>query len=304
VSTGLSPRKDPRQKPREVDRRDSERRAEQMRTPTDMFPVPARVGIRFFRSKTRFWLGVFRAIGQRGYFMKDMFRAFAEPRTWVPETIRQMKVIGVDSVPLTVIVAAFIGGVTALQTRYQLIAGVEMTVVGLIVRQSIVLELGPLLTGLVLTGRVGARMTAEIGTMRVTEQIDALETLAYDPYAFLVVPRFLAALIMLPALTVLADAVGVMSGFAAALAGTDVTTTDFREGLRWAFAPFQVIYSLLKATMFGGAIAVVCSYEGYVTEAGAEGVGRSTAKAVVITSVTILVLDALTATALAQYLQG
>jgi phospholipid/cholesterol/gamma-HCH transport system permease protein len=304
VSTGLSPRRDPRSSKPPIDRREAERRAEQMRTPTEAYPVVSRVGIRFFRGKTRFWLGMFRAIGQRGYFIKDMLRGFSEPRTWLPETLRQMKVIGVDSVPLTVIVAAFIGAVTALQTRYQLIAGVEMTVVGLIVRQSIVLELGPLLTGLVLTGRVGARMTAEIGTMRVTEQIDALETLAYDPFAFLVVPRFLAALIMLPTLTVLADAVGVGTGFAAALAGTDVTTTDFREGLRWAFAPFQVVYSLLKATMFGAAIAVVCSYEGYVTEAGAEGVGRSTAKAVVIASVTILVLDALTATALAQYLQG
>jgi phospholipid/cholesterol/gamma-HCH transport system permease protein len=305
LSTGLSPRRDPRSaRTRDVDRRDAERRAAEMRTPTETYPVVSRVGIRFFRGKTRFWLGLFRSIGQRGYFIKDMTRGFVEPRTWVPETIRQMKVIGVDSVPLTVIVAAFIGAVTALQTRYQLIAGVEMTVVGLIVRQSIVLELGPLLTGLVLTGRVGARMTAEIGTMRVTEQIDALETLAYDPYAFLVVPRFVAAVIMLPTLTVLADAVGVGMGFIAALIGTDVTTSDLREGLRWAFAPFQVIYSLLKATMFGAAIAIVCSYEGYVTEAGAEGVGRSTAKAVVITSVTILVLDALTATALAQYLQG
>ena len=275
-----------------------------MRTPTATYPVVSRVGIRFFRGKTRLWVGTFRAIGQRGYFIRDMLRAFAEPRTYLPETVRQMRRIGVDSVPLTVIVAAFIGAVTALQTRYQLIAGVEMTVVGLIVRQSIVLELGPLLTGLVLTGRVGARMTAEIGTMRVTEQIDALETLSYDPHAFLVVPRFLAAVVMLPTLTVLADSVGVMTGFAAALVGTDVTTGDFREGLRWAFAPFQVIYSLLKATMFGAAIAIVCSYEGYVTEAGAEGVGRSTARAVVITSVTILVLDALTATALAQYLQG
>ncbi len=304
MSTRLSPRRDRDSAKRDAERREAEWRAQQMRTPTDMYPVVGRVGIKFFRTKTRLWIGVFRAVGQRGYFIKDMFRAFAEPRTWVPETIRQMRVIGVDSVPLTVIVAAFIGGVTALQTRYQLIAGVEMTVVGLIVRQSIVLELGPLLTGLVLTGRVGARMTAEIGTMRVTEQIDALETLAYDPHAFLVVPRFLAALIMLPTLTVLADPVGVGTGFAAALAGTDVTTSDFREGLRWAFAPFQVVYSLLKATMFGAAIAVVCSYEGYVTEAGAEGVGRSTARAVVITSVTILVLDALTATALAQYLQG
>ena len=110
-------------------------------------------------------------------------------RRTVRETIRQMRNIGVDSLPLAAIVAAFIGAVTAFQTRYQLFGGVQLSVVGLISRQSIILELGPLLTGLVLTGRVGARMTAEIGTMRVTEQIDALETLAYDPVAYLVVPR-------------------------------------------------------------------------------------------------------------------
>ena len=120
-----------------------------------------------------------------------------------------MRNIGVDSVPLAAIVAAFIGAVTAIQTRYQLFGGVQLSVVGLISRQSVILELGPLLTGLVLTGRVGARITAEIGTMRVTEQIDALETLAYDPVAYLVVPRLIAALIMLPVLTNLADAIGV-----------------------------------------------------------------------------------------------
>src|SRR5207237_9747730 len=101
------------------------------------------------------------------------------------------KIIGVDSLPLAIIVPAFLGGVTAFQSFYQLFAGVQYSVLGLLVRGSIVLELGPLLTALVLTGRVGARMTAEIGTMRVTEQIDALETLASDPVAFLAVPRTL-----------------------------------------------------------------------------------------------------------------
>jgi phospholipid/cholesterol/gamma-HCH transport system permease protein len=110
------------------------------------------------------------AIGRRAYFARDIVRGLREPGTWIPETIRQMRTIGVESVPLAVIVAAFLGGVTAFQTRYQLFPGVQLSVVGLISRQSIVLELGPLLTALVLTGRVGARMTAEIGTMRVTEQ--------------------------------------------------------------------------------------------------------------------------------------
>jgi phospholipid/cholesterol/gamma-HCH transport system permease protein len=168
----------------------------------------------------------------------------------------------------------------------------------------VVLELGPLLTGLVLTGRVGGRMTAEIGTMRVTEQIDALETLAYDPVAYLVVPRLLAALIMLPTLVVLADATGLTSAYLVSVRLTDVTAQAFVEGLRLGFGTFQVVYSLLKAMMFGGAIALVCSYEGYITEAGAEGVGRSTARAVVITSVTILVLDALLTFLFAPLLQS
>jgi len=272
--------------------------------PTETYPVVQRTSIRFFRRMSRVAFSTFRDIGDRSYFVRDIGRALGDPATYAGETIRQMRNIGVDSVPLTVIVAAFIGGVIALQTRYQLFAGVQLSLVGLATRQTIVLELGPLLTGLVLTGRVGARMTAEIGTMRVTEQIDALETLAYDPVAFLVVPRLLAATVMLPILVVLADAVGVGSGYLVAVGATDITPADFKGGLRLAFGTFQVVYSLVKATMFGAAIALVCSYEGYITEAGAEGVGRSTARAVVITSVVILVLDALTAAVLAPYLQA
>ncbi len=248
--------------------------------------------------------GMFARVGERGYFMRDIGRALKDPATYGTETVRQMRNIGVDSLPLTIIVAAFIGAVTAFQTRYQLFGGVQLSVVGLISRQSIILELGPLLTGLVLTGRVGARITAEIGTLRVTEQIDALETLAYDPIAYLIVPRLLAALVMVPMLTIMADAIGVGTAFFTAVVATDVSAAAFSEGLRLAFAPFQIVYSIIKATLFGGAIAFFCSYEGYTTTAGAEGVGRSTAQAVVITSVAILVLDALTALLLAPYLQA
>ena len=272
--------------------------------PTESFPIVQRASIRFFRRMTRFWENLFQSVGSRAYYMRDTLRGLKEWDTVLPETIRQMRIIGVDSVPLAVIVAAFIGGVMALQTRYQLFEGVELSLVGLATRQVIILELGPLLTGLVLTGRVGARMTAEIGTMRVTEQIDALETLSYDPLAFLVAPRLLAAVIMLPVLTILADAVGVGTGFFVAVTATDITQQDFREGVRLAFGTFQVVYSLMKATLFGIAIAFVCTYEGYIAGAGAEGVGRSTARAVVITSVTILVLDAITAFLFAPFLQA
>ncbi|WP_053333766.1 MlaE family ABC transporter permease [Gemmatimonas phototrophica] len=248
--------------------------------------------------------GTLRAFGKRAYFARDIVRGIRDPGTWVPEFIRQMRNIGVDSVPLAVIVAAFLGGVSAFQTRYQLFPGVQMSVVGLIVRQSIVLELGPLLTALVLTGRVGARMTAEIGTMRVTEQIDALETLSFDPVAYLALPRVLAALVMLPVLTVLANATAIFSAWLTLILATDVRTDDFLAGLRLAFTSFQVVYSLIKAFFFGAAISFVCSYEGYVTESGAEGVGRSTALAVVIASVCILVLDAIVAAVLAPFIQA
>ena len=245
-----------------------------------------------------------REAGARGYFALDMIRAVREPGTWVGETIRQMYSIGIGSLVFVMVVAAFLGAVTAFQTYYQLFAGVQRSVVGLIARQSIILELGPLLTALTLTGRVGARMTAEIGTMRVTEQIDALETLAYDPVAYLALPRFLAAIVMIPALTLLADATAVFSAWFTLVLATPVTTNEFLDGLRVAFTPFQVIYSLIKAFAYGGAIAFNCSYEGYGTQAGAAGVGRATAKAVVITSITILVLDGIIAAMFASLIQG
>ena len=269
---------------------------------TQSFPVVQRGSIRIFRRVSRGYRNLFGSIGEYAYFLRDVGRAFGDPATYASETIKQMRTIGVDSLPLALIVAGFLGAVTAFQARYQLFGGVQLSVLGLLVRQSIVLELGPLLTALVLTGRVGARMTAEIGTMRVTEQIDALETLAYDPVAYLVVPRLLAAVLMLPTLTIIADGVGIAVAYATAVLATPTTSVEFMEGIRLVFAPFQVIYSLIKATMFGAAIAFLCSFEGYITETGAEGVGRATASAVVVTSVAILVLDALTAVVLAKYL--
>jgi phospholipid/cholesterol/gamma-HCH transport system permease protein len=258
---------------------------------------------RFFAKVARTFAGVFGGIGKRGLFMRDIGRALMhEAGTYLPETIRQMRGMGVGSLPIVMIVAAFLGAVTAFQAYYQLFAGVQLSVLGLLVRGSIVLELGPLLTALVLAGRVGARMAAEIGTMRVTEQIDALETLSYDPVAYLAVPRILAALVMLPALVIMANATSIFTAWLTLIAATPVTTLDYITGLRLGFAPFQVVYSLIKAVFFGGAIAFVCSYEGYITGAGAEGVGRSTARAVVFASIAILVLDAIIAAAFAPYI--
>ena len=279
---------------------------------TSNLPTPAQVEvtqadilpIRMLRSLGRAGIEQLEHTGRFAQFAGDIGRGFKEGRTWGPEVIKQMRGIGVDSLPLVVIVASFLGAVSAFQTRYQLFPGVQLSVIGLIVRQSIVLELGPLLTALVLAGRVGAKMTAEIGTMRVTEQIDALETLAFDPVAFLAVPRLLAALIMVPVLVLVANFMAIFSAFITLILATDVTPLDFKAGLQLAFIPFQLWYSVIKSIGFGAAIALVCTYEGYVSGSGAEGVGRSTAKAVVITSVAILVYDAIIAALLAPFIQA
>jgi phospholipid/cholesterol/gamma-HCH transport system permease protein len=272
------------------------------RRPPPALPPVHRAGAHAFRRVARAVAGAFRGIGQRGYYLRDIGRAFADPATYASETIRQMRTIGVDSLPLVVIVAGFLGAVSAFQSFYQLFAGVEYSVLSFLVRQSVVLELGPLLTALVLCGRVGARMTAEIGTMRVTEQIDALETLAYDPIAYLTVPRLLAAIVMVPTLVLVANFMAIVIGWVTLLAATPVTSEDYIIGLRFGFKPFQVVYGLIKAVSFGAAIAFVGTYEGYTTGAGAEGVGRSTARTVVFASVSILVLDAVIAAALATYI--
>ncbi len=275
-------------------------------------PAPTRTGteaidilpIRAVRALGRLTVEQLAHTGRFAQFMGDIGRGFAEGRTWAPELAKQMRGIGVDSLPLVVIVASFLGAVSAFQTRYQLFPGVQLSVIGLIVRQSIVLELGPLLTALVLAGRVGAKMTAEIGTMRVTEQIDALETLAFDPVAFLAVPRLIAALIMVPVLVLVANFMAIVAAFVTLIMATDVTPLDYKAGLQLAFIPFQLWYSVIKSIGFGAAIALVCTYEGYVSGSGAEGVGRSTAKAVVITSVAILVYDAIIAALLAPFIQA
>jgi phospholipid/cholesterol/gamma-HCH transport system permease protein len=243
------------------------------------------------------------AVGRAGTYLADSARGLADVGTWWPLVVTQARLLGVDSLPIALFIALFTGIVLALLASYSFTRAVPLYFVGTLVEKTLTMELAPVLTGLALAGRVGANIAAELGTMAVTEQIDALETLAYDPVAYLAVPRFLASLVMMPALVMLANAMAIICAWITLRLATDVTTQDYIAGLRLSFVPFQIFYSLIKALFFGGAIALVCSYEGYITEAGAEGVGRSTAKAVVIASVSILVLDALIAALLAPYIQ-
>lgn len=237
-------------------------------------------------------IGSLASVGRAGYLALDAARALHKVDLWGPHLSGQLLRIGVESVPIALFIASFTGIVLALQASYTFTGAIPLYFVGTLVGKTMILELGPVLTGLALSGRVGANIAAEIGTMRVTEQIDALETLAYDPVAYLVVPRVVAGALMFPAVVILSNAVGVVAGWGTAQVLLDLTSAEFIKGLRLFFRPWDVWFSVIKAVTFGITVtAVGCSF-GFHTRGGAEGVGLATTRTVVISSMIILVLDA------------
>ena len=239
----------------------------------------------------RWVLEGFSQVGRLSFFIVESARGIGEVRIWWPRMMVEAWNIGAGSLFIVMLISAFAGAVTALQTGYQFTGSIPYYVVGTLVVSSIILELGPVLTALILAGRIGARYAAELGTMRVTEQIDALESLGRSPASHLVIPRVLAGLIMIPALTVLANLSGVLSGWISVKAVLPVTDADFIYGAQYYWRPWDAYYSIIKAFFFAGSITIIACYMGFNTQQGAEGVGRSTTTAVVTSSVLILVLD-------------
>lgn len=234
----------------------------------------------------------FEAAGRFGLFVVDLARALPDVGTWARLLPGQMRRIGVDSLPVVMFIAAFTGVVLALQADYTFTGTVPLYIIGTVVGKTMMLELGPVLSGLALSGRVGASVAAELGTMKVTEQVDALETLAYDPQAYLVLPRVLAATLMVPLVVAIGTAVGIGTGWVASLALLDLSSTDFVKGLQLLYRVKDTWYGLVKSASFGCTIALVGCMVGLAARGGAEGVGTSTTRAVVTSSVLILVLDA------------
>ncbi len=206
--------------------------------------------------------------------------------------VPQMLRLGVQSIPIALFIAVFTGIVLALLASYIFTGTVPLYFVGALVGKTIMMELGPVLTGMALAGRVGASIAAELGTMKVTEQVDALETLAFDPTSYLVVPRVLAATLMFPVVTAFAIALGVVTGWITAVNLLDLSTVEFAKGLRMFYVPKDLWFGLIKAASFGAAVALAGSIRGLRTSGGARGVGRETTRAVVLGCEAILVLDA------------
>jgi len=241
-------------------------------------------------------------LGERVYAMVldlgAVFTLFVQVVSWVvrpPSEIRnivkQMEEVGIRSMPVVLVTATFTGMVLALQSYSGFQRFGATSFVGSVVALSITRELGPVFAGLMVSGRVGASMAAELGTMKVTEQIDALVTLATNPVKYLVVPRVVAATIVLPVLVVFADLLGIVGGYFVSvyLMGANPYVYVAKT---YQYLEFNDIYTgLVKASVFGTLIALISCHHGFAAQGGAEGVGRATTRAVVASSMMVLVSD-------------
>lgn len=230
-------------------------------------------------------------IGRIILLLYSVLKALVKPPFEGRNVVRQMLEIGFNSLPVVLITAVFTGMVLALQSYTGFKRFGAEGLVGSVVALSMTRELGPVLSALIVTGRAGAAMAAELGTMRVTEQIDALETMATNPVKYLVAPRFLSGTIMLPALTVVTDIVGIAGGYFVTVVLLGASSRAYMRAT-WDFLKIEDIYNgLIKACFFGAAFTLISCYKGFYTKGGAEGVGRATTGAVVLSSMTILISD-------------
>ena len=230
-------------------------------------------------------------VGRIAMLVGDTFRKLGRGLRSFGLIVDQMDHIGVQSLMLVFIVSLFTGAVAAVQAGYQFANVVPLKFIGSVILRSVIIELGPVLTALIVGGRVGASIAAELGTMRVTEQIDALEVLATDPVHFLVVPRVWATVLMLPLLIVVADVIGIAGGYLVSVVYFGANPVTYMENTFIFMDLADVNSGLIKAAVFGLIISVVGCQKGFFTRGGAEGVGRATTRAVVLASIAILISD-------------
>ncbi|MCD6452266.1 MAG: ABC transporter permease [Acidobacteria bacterium] len=203
----------------------------------------------------------------------------------------QMEEVGINSMMVVSITGTFTGMILALQTYTSFQRFGAESILGGVVALSVTRELGPVLTALMVAGRAGSAMAAEIGTMRVTEQIDALTTMATNPVKYLIVPRFLAGLVMLPILTIYTDALGILGGYLVSVYLFGTNPTVYIQNTFTMLHISDITNGLIKAGVFGMSLTIIACYCGFYSEGGAEGVGRATNRSVVFASLSILILD-------------
>ena len=234
---------------------------------------------------------LFTTFGEYIILMSQLFKSPKEWKDYINLTFDQMMVIGTNSIPIVILTSIFSGMVTSVQSAYQFESWTPAWFVGSIVGESILLELAPVISALVLTGRVGATIAAEIGTMRVTEQIDAIESLSFNPVLYLIFPRIAAGIFMFPILVIIASFFGIFGGWFSATISMDVSTYDFFKGFKTWFHPFDAFLGIIKSVFFGFTITSIACFQGYNAKGGAQGVGEAATVTVVASCVMIVVLD-------------
>lgn len=235
---------------------------------------------------------LFTEFGRYLLLLKGMFSKPENMRMYWKELMHQCSEIGIGSLAIVVIISVFMGAVSALQTAYQLVNPIiPKTAIAQIVRDTVILEFAPTLVCIVLAGVVGSKIASELGNMRVSEQIDALEIMGINTKTYLVLPKILSALVVIPLLVVISAALGIWGGRLAVVAAGIIAPNMYDMGLLESFKPYNVFFALVKGYTFAYIIASISAYYGYYVQGGALEIGRSSTKAVVASCVAILFAD-------------
>jgi phospholipid/cholesterol/gamma-HCH transport system permease protein len=238
---------------------------------------------------------MFRFLTEFGHYillLKKVFSKPEKPSVYYKQTVHELVFLGLNSVGIITVISFFMGAVITLQTAYNTENPIYPTyLIGLGCRDSILLEFSSTISALILAGKVGSSIASEIGTMRVTEQIDALETMGVNSASYLILPKIVATLLFNPVLTLLSISVGIFGGWIAGTSAGVITSKDFIYGIQYAFIPYYITYAIIKTLFFAFIITSVSAYQGYNVDGGSLEVGRASTKAVVHSSILILLFN-------------
>jgi phospholipid/cholesterol/gamma-HCH transport system permease protein len=234
-------------------------------------------------------------ISRFGSYLLLMLKVFRKPDKWKvykKQLILEIYHLGIESLGITAIISVFMGAVVAIQTAYNIDSPlIPLKMVGFTVRQSVILEFSPTIISLILAGKVGSRIASEIGTMRVTEQIDALEIMGINPPNYLIFPKITAAMLINPVLIILSMGFGLVGGYFVAATTQLFTTQDYLEGIRGWFEGYTIVYALIKTVVFAFIITSISGFEGFNVKGGAIEVGAASTRAVVWSSIMIILFN-------------
>ena len=240
-------------------------------------------------------------LGKYLIFLSKLFTNPEKFRVYWALTMQECKDIGINSMLIVTIVASFLGAVTCVQTAANMDNPfVPKYIISLIVRDSTILELGPTITCVVLAGKIGSNIASQLGTMRISEQIDALEVMGINSSSYLILPKMIASMVTFPMLVTMACFLGIYGGYLAGWLTGSVTQQEYIYGLQFAFKPSYVIFAIIKSVVFGFLVASIAAFQGFYTKGGAYEVGKASTAAVTNSCIAILIADYL----LAQLLVG